>query len=828
MAGRGSGRGESAKVERIDQVDERTSEDRARQLAAAREMGIPESEVAVRGRGGFRQPELRTIPANISKTKADLNKFRQVDILANYVPITTQQTIIQMYRVDFSPEIESEHLMRYLFRTAARQKFDRLPMYDGVHECRSCQTLAQKVTKIEVTESNGEQKIYNVTFTHTGQTALGNEMIRTYNIHMKEFFRVLGYYAPQPGLHVHPNQSTAVGQDIMMLRGYRTAANIHDDNKMLMNFEGSHKLVQRKNVLEVMGAIRHASGGSNFQEAIRTALIGKLVVTSYNKRAYRVEDVDFSQNPRSTFQTKDGSAMVFADYFRNTHNSTIRDERQPLLTVIPNNSRSRAGEPKERDIKLVPELCNIAGLTDSQRNDNRLKMDLIRASQIAPQERVAHLREFLKSFHSNAEVQQQLSSWGYKYATEPLKLKAYIIPPTMISTQGQPMAASPESGDFNIRSLSIAPTISKLAIIIGRQDLPNKARIMSVLKQGFDSVRLAVSNVQQHDMNEGDQASNYVRQLKSLDKSVTMAIVVLPRQNKTIYDAVKKVACTEMGLITQVVTTRLLMDDRKGRSASVKIAIQVAAKVGGEPWYADIPLKGAMVCGYDTYHDTANRGRSFGAFLASLNGHYSRWFSKADQHDKLDEMSSQVATNVVEAINVYKTFNGNSLPERIIIYRDGVGEGQVAHVFNTELKEISAKIKAVDSRIRLVMIIVNKRIGARFYMRAANERFINPPPGTVIDSGVTRANRYDFYLISQSTRQGTITPTYYNIIHDEVGFGPDIHQKMALKFCFLYYNWSGSVRVPAPCQYAHKLALLCGEHLHAQPNANLSDKLHFL
>ena len=33
------------------------------------------------------------------------------------------------------------------------------------------------------------------------------------------------------------------------------------------------------------------------------------------------------------------------------------------------------------------------------------------------------------------------------------------------------------------------------------------------------------------------------------------------------------------------------------------------------------------------------------------------------------------------------------------------------------------------------------------------------------------------------------------------------------KLCYLYYNWSGSIKVPAPVHYAKKLAFMVGDHL---------------
>ena len=57
-------------------------------------------------------------------------------------------------------------------------------------------------------------------------------------------------------------------------------------------------------------------------------------------------------------------------------------------------------------------------------------------------------------------------------------------------------------------------------------------------------------------------------------------------------------------------------------------------------------------------------------------------------------------------------------------------------------------------------------------------------------------------------KQGTVNPTSYNVVRDTSGLKPEHLQKLTYKLTHLYYNWPGTVRVPAPCQYAHKLAFL--------------------
>jgi aubergine-like protein len=88
--------------------------------------------------------------------------------------------------------------------------------------------------------------------------------------------------------------------------------------------------------------------------------------------------------------------------------------------------------------------------------------------------------------------------------------------------------------------------------------------------------------------------------------------------------------------------------------------------------------------------------------------------------------------------------------------------------------------------------------------------------------------RYDFFLVSQSVRQGTVSPTNYNVIFDTSGMSPDRMQRLTYKMCHLYFNWSGTVAVPAPCQYAHKLAYLTGVALNDQAPMELADVLWFL
>jgi len=92
-------------------------------------------------------------------------------------------------------------------------------------------------------------------------------------------------------------------------------------------------------------------------------------------------------------------------------------------------------------------------------------------------------------------------------------------------------------------------------------------------------------------------------------------------------------------------------------------------------------------------------------------------------------------------------------------------------------------------------------------------RYINCPPGTVVDENVVNDEVADFYLISQKSAQGVNQSTHYYIAYDDAKTIPTDVYSLIYKMTYLYFNWTGSIRIPAPCQYAKKLTQLIGEKL---------------
>ncbi len=57
-----------------------------------------------------------------------------------------------------------------------------------------------------------------------------------------------------------------------------------------------------------------------------------------------------------------------------------------------------------------------------------------------------------------------------------------------------------------------------------------------------------------------------------------------------------------------------------------------------------LQMKTAMVIGYDVYHDSANRGKTVGAAVFSLDPEFTRWYSQCALHGESAELIGNLTT----------------------------------------------------------------------------------------------------------------------------------------------------------------------------------------
>lgn len=169
-------------------------------------------------------------------------------------------------------------------------------------------------------------------------------------------------------------------------------------------------------------------------------------------------------------------------------------------------------------------------------------------------------------------------------------------------------------------------------------------------------------------------------------------------------------------------------------------------------------------------------------------------------------MITDVKGMMIERLNEYSKRNG-SFPERVIVFRDGVSEGQFDQVLQKELPGMKEAFRALKNcRPKLTIAICGKRHHTRFYPTKPEEadRTSNTKAGTVVDQGVTAVYDFDFYLQAHAGLQGTVRATHYSVIFDENKFPADDLQQGANDVSYLWARATKSVSLIPPAYWADR------------------------
>lgn len=155
--------------------------------------------------------------------------------------------------------------------------------------------------------------------------------------------------------------------------GYKASMDIYG-SKTLLCSELCHKLINVETVWDLMQRMYRDYGPSAYKEKVTSYLVGLTVMTNYNNKTYRIDDINWDADPTSTFELKRGGGdkVSFINYYNEHYKIKIRESKQPLLVSRvrlrprppqPGAAAAAAEESKSMEVLLVPELCVLTGLS---------------------------------------------------------------------------------------------------------------------------------------------------------------------------------------------------------------------------------------------------------------------------------------------------------------------------------------------------------------------------------------------------------------------------------------------------------------------------------
>lgn len=86
-------------------------------------------------------------------------------------------------------------------------------------------------------------------------------------------------------------------------------------------------------------------------------IIGTSVLTRYNNRTYKIDDIDWENNPKFSFMKGD-QQMTLIDYYKQHYEILIKDETQPLL-IHRSKEKKSTGEVSVLILFIFLKIFNV-------------------------------------------------------------------------------------------------------------------------------------------------------------------------------------------------------------------------------------------------------------------------------------------------------------------------------------------------------------------------------------------------------------------------------------------------------------------------------------
>ncbi|XP_049618572.1 piwi-like protein 2 isoform X1 [Syngnathus scovelli] len=771
--------------------------------------------------------ELKMEAVHLPLNKAG-SKGTPVTIGSNHVPINCKNKAVYQYHVTFTPNVESMS-MRFGMMKEHSLTTGEVTAFDGSILYLPLQ-LKNEVVLTSLRRTDNEEIKIQIQMTKI--LPPNSELcIPLYNVVLRRVMKMIGL---KPVGRNHYNPENAVVLDKHRLQvwpGYSTCIK-HTDGGLYLCVDVSHKVLRNDSVLEVMNILYQRSK-EKFRDECTKELVGNIIITRYNNRTYRVDSIEWDKSPKDTFTLMDGTKTTFVDYYSKHYGIIIKEMDQPLLMHKPK-ERSKPGGKQviTGEILIVPELSFMTGIPENMKKDFKTMKDLTMHINLNGDQHTLSIKQLLKNISANPDSQKEVTKWNLEFAPEILQVKGRILPLETICVQTSSFTIGADgswSRDVvRVASISSVP-LKKWAIFYPCRYADHAEEFISTLNKVGGPLGVQVAHPVCVELRD-DRTESYVKSIHSqLTSEPTLQLVVcfLVGNREDLYSAIKKLCCVKSPIPSQVINIRTISQQQKLRSVAQKILLQVNSKLGGELWTVNVPLKKIMVVGVDVHHDTSKSRRSVMGFVASTNNSLTRWYSRVTFQGPNEEIINGFTVCLLDALHKYHEVN-HYLPERIVVYRDGVSAGQLKMVEQHEIPQLIKCFETFPSyEPKLVFIVVQKRISTTLYS-CAGSSFGAPSPGTVLDHTLTQKDWVDFYLMAHHIHHGCGLPTHYITLYNTANLMPDHLQRLTFKMCHLYWNWPGTIRVPAPCKYAHKLAYLSGQYLHSEPSIQLADKLFFL
>uniref|UniRef100_A0A8C2T287 Piwi-like protein 2 n=1 Tax=Coturnix japonica TaxID=93934 RepID=A0A8C2T287_COTJA len=746
-------------------------------------------------------------------TTKPVPKGTAVAVGLNLVRIYCQNDSVYQYHVTFSPEVECRSI-RFAMLKEQREVTGDVTAFDGSILFLPI-LLPQPLSLTALRRTDQEQISISIQLTKVLEPS-SDLCIPFYNVVFRRAMRMLDMKLVGRNFY---DLSKATVLQLQIWPGYSVSIRKKDAG-LFLTVDTVHRIIQGESVLSIC-----KQNPSSFHEECTKQLVGSTVLTRYNNRTYRIDDIDWDKTPRDSFTLGSGEQISFVEYYSKTYGITVRELEQPLLIHRPKEKVVLGGKPRLDMVLLLPELTFLTGISEVKKDGRMLKM------LQSPQQHYESLCSLLHRIQCNQEASQELKRWGLILSPDIHRTQGRILPSERVNLRRCSFIAA-EDVNWNrevVREAAISTVDMNCWLLVYPRRLQDVTKnLVSLLRSCCGPIGMQVNQPGLVELKD-ERLETYVRTIRSVlghEDKVQLLLCITTGTKGDVYSAIKKLCCVHSPVPSQVINVSSLQGHMaKLRSVVQKVLLQMNCKLGGELWGVDIPLKQLMVIGMDVSHSRGTR--SVIGFVASTNQLLTRWYSRVVFQLPQQEIADSLRLCLANALQQFHEMN-HCLPKKIVLYRDGVSDSQLDTVLKYEIPQLQKCFEAFESYSpSMAVLVVQKQMGTNFYS-GSSDHISAAPAGLVVDHSITSTEWQDFFLLAHCPRLGCSVPTRYICVLNTASLSTEHLQRLTFKLCHLYWNWPGTIRVPAPCKYAHRLAFLAGQVLQHEPSVQLCNQLFFL
>ncbi|KAG6828038.1 hypothetical protein H0H87_003026, partial [Tephrocybe sp. NHM501043] len=653
---------------------------------------------------------------------------------------------------------------------------------------------------------------------------------------------VIQQYASRNGVRVGKNryffptsaQKFSLGPGVEAIQGFYTSVRT-TYQQLMVNVYVSVLCVETLLTCNLGDALTSFSRGSHGAMPTLPRGFGKMKIkTRHLGHTKPIKRIGTTSSRNTKFDCAEfGGVISVEQYFQKKYD--IKLKRPADLPVVDIGSQKKV-------IWVPAELCDIIPGQPYGKLNDKETAQMIRYACNPPRANAEAIVNRGFPVLGLSPAQTPLEGFGVRIDVEMAVIPGReLVPPRLSYKAGKPPNVN--NGSWNILDVKfhLAAQVSSWWVVVIRDGTgiiagPTDPQLISLV-QGF-SAKLQRSGIsmpggrprllpinlppERSDPNRVNAIEQIRTTLKDnlAGKKPSFILVLLENRDNFIYPSIKRIGDMELGLHTvHMQLSKALGDERKQDQYFSNVALKVNTKLGGINHLLDenamkwLTKKKTMMVGIDVTHPGPGSREgtpSIAALVASIDDSFVQFPASLRIQQSKQEMLGELDNMLVERLLAYEKRNGK-LPERLLVFRDGVSEGQFDTVLKDELPQILDAFKRFETqgrkskyRPQLSIVICGKRHHARFYPTDSPyaDRNGNTRAGTVVDKGITAVFDFDFYLQAHAGLQGTVKATHYTVVYDENQFTADEIQKGTHDTSYLYARATKAVSLIPPAYYA--------------------------